>query len=58
MRLADRIRRWWNPAQWHDEHPEETDREGDALSEEQQRLGSRGAPGLFDRYGDEHSKGL
>ena len=58
MRLADRIRRWWKPAQWRDEHPEESDGEGDALSEEQQRLGSPGAKGEFDRYGDEHIKGM
>ena len=22
------MRRWWNPGQWRDEHPEETDGEG------------------------------
>jgi len=21
MKLTDRIRRWWKPAQWHDDHP-------------------------------------
>jgi hypothetical protein len=21
MKLSDRIRRWWKPAQWQDEHP-------------------------------------
>lgn len=23
MTLRDRIRRWWNPAQWEDDHPAE-----------------------------------
>jgi hypothetical protein len=23
MALLDRIRRWWNPAQWEDDHPTE-----------------------------------
>jgi len=23
MRLADAIRRWWRPAQWADDHPED-----------------------------------
>jgi hypothetical protein len=58
MRLTDRIRRWWKPAQWREEHPEETDSEGEALSEEQLRLGSGKVPGLFDRYGEEHQKGM
>jgi hypothetical protein len=22
MNLSDRIRRWWSPAKWKDEHPE------------------------------------
>ena len=21
MNLSDRIKRWWNPAQWRDDHP-------------------------------------
>jgi hypothetical protein len=56
MRLTDRIRRWWKPAKWRDEHPEESDGEDSNLAEDQ-RLGSH-APGLFERYGDEHSKGM
>jgi hypothetical protein len=31
MKLRDRIRRWWNPAEWRDEHPQVT--EGDDSSE-------------------------
>lgn len=23
MRVADRVRRWWNPAEWRDDHPAE-----------------------------------
>lgn len=58
MRLTDRVRRWWKPAQWREDHPEEGGNEGEPLSEEQLRLGSRKVPGLFDRYGEEHQKGM
>jgi hypothetical protein len=36
VRLGDRIRRWWSPARWRDEHPEDSDGEGYPLSGEQQ----------------------
>jgi hypothetical protein len=36
MKLKERFQRWWSPAKWRDEHPEESDGEGYALSEEQQ----------------------
>ena len=52
MRLADRIRRWWKPAQWRDEHPEESEGEDRTLSDEQ-RLGSA----TQQRYADELAKG-
>jgi hypothetical protein len=36
MKFSDRIRRWWNPAEWQDEHPVETaGGEGHPLSEEE-----------------------
>jgi hypothetical protein len=35
MNLSDRIKRWWSPAEWREEHPVESDGEGYALSEEQ-----------------------
>ena len=36
MSLAGRIRRWWNPAEWRDEHPQETEGgEGHPLSDEE-----------------------
>ena len=36
MKLSDRIRRWWSPAKWQDEHPEITDGgEGHPLSAEE-----------------------
>ena len=35
MNLSDRLKRWRNPAQWRDDHPEESDGDGYALSEEQ-----------------------
>jgi hypothetical protein len=36
MNLSDRIKRWWNPAKWKDEHPEVTEGgQGHPLSEEE-----------------------
>jgi hypothetical protein len=36
MTLSDRIRRWWAPAKWRDEHPEVTEGgEGHPLSDEE-----------------------
>jgi hypothetical protein len=33
--LIDRIRRWWNPAKWRDEHPEVSAGDGFACDTEQ-----------------------
>jgi hypothetical protein len=33
--LSDRIKRWWSPAKWRDEHPEDSYGEDDALSDEE-----------------------
>ena len=34
MSLSDRIKRWWSPAEWRDEHPEVTEGgEGHPLAE-------------------------
>jgi len=30
MKLVERFRRWWNPAQWRDDHPGEDDEQSDA----------------------------
>jgi hypothetical protein len=36
MKLSDRIKRWWAPAKWQDEHPEVTEGgEGHPLSAEE-----------------------
>jgi hypothetical protein len=36
MKLSDRIKRWWNPAKWQDEHPVVTEGgEGHPLTEEE-----------------------
>ena len=43
---------------WREEHPEESDSEGENFSEEQLRLGSRKVPGEFERYGEERAKGM
>lgn len=51
MNLSDRIKRWWSPAEWRDEHPEEGDGEGYAESEEQQRAEGIQHPGLLDPPG-------
>src|SRR5436190_19530923 len=47
MGLADRFRRWWKPAKWRDGHPEDSDGEGYALSEEQQ---------VEEKYGQFHEE--
>jgi hypothetical protein len=43
MKLRDRFQRWWSPAKWRDEHPEASEGEGYALSEEQE---------LDEKYGE------
>jgi hypothetical protein len=36
MNFSDRIKRWWNPAKWKDEHSEVTEGgQGHPLSEEE-----------------------
>ena len=36
MKLSERIKRWWKPAEWKDEHPVETEGgEGHPLTEEE-----------------------
>lgn len=47
MKLSDRLRRWWSPAKWRDEHPEDSEGEGYALSEEQE---------LQEKYGQDDDK--
>jgi len=47
MKLSDRIKRWWAPAKWRDEHPVISDGEGYALSEEQRLADSVDQPGLL-----------
>jgi hypothetical protein len=34
MTLGDRLKRWWAPAKWRDEHPEISDGDGFALGRE------------------------
>ena len=35
MKLSERIKRWWKPAEWKDEHPVETEGgEGHPLTDE------------------------
>jgi len=57
MKLSDRIRRWWAPAKWRDEHPEVSEGEGYALSEEQQEADSVQQPGLLDPPGSAQAGG-
>ena len=45
MKLSDRIKRWWQPAQWRDDHPHVGDGEGYALSEEQRQAAGIPHPG-------------
>lgn len=42
MQLRDRIRRWWSPAKWRDEHPEVSEGEGFAVGAEQGQADSIG----------------
>lgn len=42
MKLSDRIRRWWNPGKWRDEHPEVS--EGEDFFDAEQRLTERTVP--------------
>jgi hypothetical protein len=51
MKLSDRIKRWWAPAQWRDDHPETSDGEGFAESEEQERAEGIQHPGLLEPPG-------
>jgi hypothetical protein len=30
VKLSDRVRRWWRPAKWRDEHPNDSDGELDS----------------------------
>jgi hypothetical protein len=43
--LRDRIRRWWNPGKWRDEHSEVFDGEGSASDADQSLLARRAAEG-------------
>lgn len=52
MKLSDRIRRWWSPAKWRDEHPEVSDGEGFALDAEQRLTGTVGKEGLIPKATD------
>ena len=45
MSFRDRIRRWWSPAKWRDEHPEVSDGEGFALGAEQRLIDTVGKGG-------------
>jgi hypothetical protein len=49
MKLSDRIRRWWAPAKWRDEHPEYSAGEGFALGREQQLRDSVTKRRMFQR---------
>jgi len=60
VKLSDRIRRWWAPAKWRDEHPVVTEGgEGHPLTEqeraEDRRITSPGvrAPETSTDYSDE-----
>jgi hypothetical protein len=49
MTLSDRIKRWWNPGKWRDEHPEVSEGEGFALSTEQRLTDSSGTGRSIER---------
>ena len=56
MKLSDRIRRWWAPAKWRDEHPEVSEGEGYALSEEQRGDAGSEISDFMDPPGSDHSR--
>jgi hypothetical protein len=45
MSFRDRIRRWWSPAKWRDEHPEVSDGEGFGLGAERRLIDTVGKGG-------------
>jgi hypothetical protein len=59
MNLSDRIKRWWNPAKWKDEHPVVTEGgEGHPLTEAERAEDLQiddwvRAPGTKTDYSDE-----
>jgi hypothetical protein len=52
VKLSDRIRRWWSPAKWRDEHPEVSEGEGFALGAEKQRTDNVGKESLIPKATD------
>jgi hypothetical protein len=50
--LRDRLRRWWNPGKWRDEHPEISDGKGFALSAEQRLTDAAGAATSVEKAND------
>jgi hypothetical protein len=52
MELRDRIRRWWSPAKWRDEHPVVSDGEGFALDAEQRLIDTVGKGGPISKATD------
>jgi hypothetical protein len=52
MELRNRIRRWWSPAKWRDEHPEVSDGEGFALDAEQRLIDIVGKEGSISKATD------
>ena len=61
MKLRDRMRRWWSPAQWADDHPTEREQQAQPNKNELGSLrgwvGSGGAPGM-DKHGRDFKKQL
>ena len=52
MNLSDRIKRWWSPAEWRDEHPEESEGEF-ALTPEEERAQGIQHPGVLEPPGSD-----
>jgi hypothetical protein len=43
VKLSDRIKRWWSPAKWRDEHPEVSDGDDFAIDAKQSVTDRRAA---------------
>jgi hypothetical protein len=57
MTLSERIKRWWNPAQWRDDHPEYSEGSGFALGHKDQLRNSVPKPRRFQGASDSRSLG-
>jgi len=44
MNLRDRVRRWWSPAQWQDDHPAEREQQEQPKADPMEKPSAWAAP--------------